>query len=191
MRVEAELRGRADHAGATPPDERHDALATAARLIVAAEELADVRVTTSRIAAEPNAPTTIAARVRVWIDARAPDIDAVDRWRESLEEQARTLAGSSGVEIRLQTASRSEGREFAADLRRELAEASREALGAAAPELVCFAGHDAGVLAERLPAAMLLVRNPTGVSHSPEEAIDLQDAVTAAQVVVRWLEARA
>ena len=53
---------------------------------------------------------------------------------------------------------------------------------------MCFAGHDAGVLAERVPAAMLLVRNETGVSHSPAEDVDLADAAVAARVVerARW-----
>jgi N-carbamoyl-L-amino-acid hydrolase len=53
---------------------------------------------------------------------------------------------------------------------------------------VCFAGHDAGVLAERVPAAMLLVRNPTGISHSPEEAVSLEDAAIATRVVERAVE---
>ena len=53
---------------------------------------------------------------------------------------------------------------------------SRDALtrrrSASAPPLVCFAGHDAGVIAERRPAGMVLVRNPTGMSHAPEEEVD-------------------
>jgi beta-ureidopropionase / N-carbamoyl-L-amino-acid hydrolase len=187
MRIEAEIRGQADHAGATPPEERHDALAAAARLILAAAELGGVRVTTSRIEAHPNAPTTIASRVKVWIDARAPDITAVDRWREALEQAAGELAERARVEIGLVVASRSEGREFSPALRARLADAALATLGDPGPELVCFAGHDAGVLAERLPAAMLLVRNPTGVSHSPAEAIELADAVAAARVVERLL----
>ena len=190
MRVEADIRGRADHAGATPVDERHDALAAAARLIIAAQELGEVRVSTSRVEAEPNASTTIASRVRLWIDARAPESAAVDDWRESLESCAQALAARARVEIRLSVASRSEGREFSPGLRHELAEASRAALGESAPEVVSYAGHDAGVLAERLPAGMLLVRNPTGVSHSPDEAIELEDAAAAARVAERLLEGR-
>ncbi len=57
------------------------------------------------------------------------------------------------------------------------------------PEVVCFAGHDAGVLAQRIPAAMILVRNASGVSHAPQETVDLEDAALAAQVVKRALEA--
>jgi N-carbamoyl-L-amino-acid hydrolase len=85
-------------------------------------------------------------------------------------------------------ASRSDGREFSGELRAALARAGEEVVGATVPELICFAGHDAGVVAERRPAAMLLVRNPTGISHSAEEAVELEDAAIAARVVQRALE---
>lgn len=186
-RLEVRLRGRADHAGTTPRSERRDALATAARLIVGAEDLAgedeSLTVTTSRILAKPNAPTTIASDVRLWIDARAPSFAPIDAWRARLDALAAELESRSGVSIELSVASRSESREFSTDLRAALSRAGEHVLGHAPPELVCFAGHDAGVLAERVPAAMLLVRNPTGVSHSPEEAVELEDAAIAAQVV--------
>jgi N-carbamoyl-L-amino-acid hydrolase len=185
LRLQVTLRGQADHAGATPLNERRDALSAAARLIVTAEDLAsgEVKATTSRILAEPNAPTTIASRVRLWIDARAPGAEAIDRWLDSFTEAARELAARSRVEIGLEVASRSLGREFSPRLRSGLAGASDAVLGHRVSELVCFAGHDAGVLAERIPAAMVLVRNPTGISHSPRETVDLEDAALAARVV--------
>ena len=192
-RLQAHLHGRADHAGTTPRSERRDALSAAARLIVAAEEIArehpTLTVTTSRIIAQPNAPTTIAAEVRLWIDARAPSFAAIDAWRSHLDERLRELEACSRVEIDVSVASRSDAREFSPELRRKLIRATEDVLGHAAPELVCFAGHDAGVLAERVLAAMLLVRNPTGISHSPAETVELEDAAIAAQVVARAVEA--
>ena len=191
-RLQVHLRGRADHAGTTPRAERRDALSAGARLIVAAEDLAgedpNLTITTSRIIAKPNAPTTIAADVRLWIDARAPGFAAVDAWRSRLDQRRRELEARSGVEIEVSVASRSDARDFSSELRRKLTRATEDVLGHAAPELVCFAGHDAGVLAERVPAAMLLVRNPTGISHSPAETVALEDAAIAARVVARALE---
>jgi N-carbamoyl-L-amino-acid hydrolase len=191
MRIEAELRGAADHAGTTPPAERRDALAAAARLIIAAEEIAEptdgMTVTCSRIVAEPNAPTTIASRVRLWIDARSRCSGELDSWLVALGAAAELIAPRWRVEITLQTASRSAGSEFSAPLRAALARASEELTGRSAPELVCYAGHDAGVLAERVPAAMVLVRNAQGISHSPKEAVELEDAALAARVVDRAL----
>jgi N-carbamoyl-L-amino-acid hydrolase len=192
LRLQVELRGRADHAGTTPPEERHDALAAAARLIVAAEDLAEpfegLNVTTARIIAEPNAPTTIAARVRLWIDARSAHALDVDVWHEQLRHAAQRLSERANVSIDLAVGSRSPGRAFDRDVSARLARAAERHTGHSTPEVLCFAGHDAGVLAERVPAAMLLVRNPTGVSHAPDETIDLDDAALAAQVVAAVLE---
>jgi N-carbamoyl-L-amino-acid hydrolase len=166
MRLQADLTGRADHAGTTRRHERSDALLQAARLIVAADELAteDMVVTASRILVEPNALTTVAARVRLWLDARAERPQALDAWLGQLPEWAD-----------ITMASRSDGVSFAPELRTALGD----------PEgVLCFAGHDAGILAEQIPAAMVLSRNPTGVSHSPEEAVDLDDAAAAANAIL-------
>jgi beta-ureidopropionase / N-carbamoyl-L-amino-acid hydrolase len=102
----------------------------------------------------------------------------------------RELRASSGVELRAIVASRNPGTSFDPEVRRALAE-SAERAGLRAPEVVCFAGHDAGVTAERRPAGMVLVRNADGVSHAPDEAVDLEDAASAARVVQSAVEALA
>jgi beta-ureidopropionase / N-carbamoyl-L-amino-acid hydrolase len=186
MRIEVDIEGRADHAGTTPRAERRDALLGAARLVVAsdqiAEELGALTVTASRILVEPNASTTIASRVRLWIDARSADQARIDAWLQRLGEV------EAGVKFNYEVASRSAGREFAPALRGALREAARDVLGSNVPEVVCFAGHDAGVVAEHVPAAMLFVRNPSGISHAAQEDIDLDDAEVAVQVVRQALE---
>jgi N-carbamoyl-L-amino-acid hydrolase len=166
MRVQADLVGRADHAGTTRPSERSDALLRAAILIVSAHQRATegMVVTASRILVEPNALTTIASHVRLWLDARSEDPTALSAWLEDLPKGAA-----------LSVASRSDGVTFDADLRARLGDPDG---------IVCFAGHDAGILAERIPAAMLLTRNPTGVSHSPEEGVDFDDAAAAANAIL-------
>jgi N-carbamoyl-L-amino-acid hydrolase len=183
MRLRAEIEGRADHAGTTPPADRRDALAAAARLIVAALDRSGdgLVATASRIEVEPNALTTVPARASVWLDARAPDAAQVEGWRAAVE------AVDVGLPVALSVESSSPGCEFDPGLRSRLVALSEE-LRARAPELDCYAGHDAGLMAARLPAAMVLVRNETGVSHSPEERIDLEDAAFGAELVRRLLE---
>lgn len=187
LRLEVELLGRADHAGTTHREERRDAMSAAARLIVAAEDLAagtpELAVTAARLLVEPNALTTVPARVRLWLDARAPRAATVDAWRAALEAGAQEIAARTRVAIEPRTASRSEGVTFDAGVRGALGRSEP-----AAPELVCFAGHDAGVLGERVPAGMVLVRNPSGISHAPQEHVDLDDAAAAANDVLRAVE---
>jgi N-carbamoyl-L-amino-acid hydrolase len=192
MRVEVDLRGLADHAGTTRRSERRDALLAAARLIVAADELAapEMVTTAGRVLVEPNAPTTVASHVRLWLDARAPEPEALDDWWDGLQVAARELQSATAVEVRASVASLNRGTTFDEEVRAALRMAAARA-GLAAPEIVCFAGHDAGVIAQRRPAGMVLVRNAAGVSHAPDEDVDLEDAAVAARVVQAALEALA
>lgn len=56
------------------------------------------------------------------------------------------------------------------------------------PEIPTAAGHDAAALAAHVPAAMLFVRNPTGVSHSPAEHADAGDCLTGVEALADALE---
>jgi len=188
MRLQASLSGRADHAGTTRREERHDALAAAARLIVRADDLAaerpDMVFTAARIEVEPNAPTTVPSATRLWLDARAPEPGDVEAWRAAFAADAAAIAERSGAELELRTAAWSPGTTFPAAVR----EALGAACGASLDGLVCFAGHDAGVVATQRPAGMILVRNPTGVSHSPAETVSLEDAAAGANALMAALE---
>jgi N-carbamoyl-L-amino-acid hydrolase len=183
LRLALRFTGRADHAGTTRRGERRDALAAAARLIVDADALAgddpDFLVTAARMLVEPNAFTTVPSEVRLWMDARTPDQDALAAWRDALERRARELSATAGVQIELETASQSEAVGFDGRVLSEMRDL---------PRLVCFAGHDAGILAPHKPAGMVFVRNPSGVSHAPEEEVDMEDAAVAANALLTTLE---
>jgi len=190
LRLRLEIEGRADHAGATSRTERRDALLGAARLIVRGDELAagesDARVTVSRMLVAPNAPTTVPAAVSLWVDLRAARPESLDALHERLVGAAREIAAEAGLAVAPEVEARSDGVAFDADVRAALS-AAAAGPGGPAPSLVCFAGHDAGVLAERVPAGMVFVRNETGVSHSPAEHVDLRDAAQAAEALLSAL----
>ncbi|MCW3050288.1 MAG: allantoate amidohydrolase, partial [Solirubrobacterales bacterium] len=171
---------RADHAGTTAPADRRDALAAAAELVAGVEALAgdDVRATVGRVDVAPNAATTIAARCVAWVDVRGRDDGALATAVERVEDAARAAAGRRGVAVDAVEESRSPAVTFATPL--------RDALGG--PEVTCWAGHDSGVLAAALPAALVLVRNRSGVSHAPEEHVDLDDAAAGVDALVRAVE---
>jgi beta-ureidopropionase / N-carbamoyl-L-amino-acid hydrolase len=188
LRLQVELVGRADHAGTTPREERHDALAAAARVIVRADAEAAQRLgmvfTAARMEVEPNSPTTVPSLVRLWLDARAPEPETVESWRETVALEIDRVAEEAGVGLDLRTAAWSLGTEFD----RAAIAALGDALRPGAPRVVCYAGHDAGVIAAARPAGMVLVRNETGVSHSPDENVSLEDAAVAANGLVAAAE---
>jgi beta-ureidopropionase / N-carbamoyl-L-amino-acid hydrolase len=188
LRLQVELAGRADHAGTTPREERHDALAAAARVMVRADTEAAERLgmvfTATRLEVEPNAPTTVPSLARLWLDARAPDAETVESWREAVSAEARRVADEAGVALELRVAAWSPGTEFPEDVRAAL----RRGLPPPKAQMVCYAGHDAGVIAAVRPAGMVLVRNETGISHAPEEEVSLEDAAVAANALLAAVE---
>jgi hydantoinase/carbamoylase family amidase len=189
-RLQVDFTGHGGHAGTTPMARRRDALVAAARFVVAVKEAADARdqavATVGQLTVEPNAANVVPERVRLLVDARAPEPSTLSVLVGELE----AAAGDAYV----QHLGRLQPVEMHPDLRVTLREAVEE-LGLLAPQLPSGAGHDAGVLADAgVPAAMLFVRSGAGgVSHSPEEHTDDADvalAVDALEGVIGRLSSR-
>jgi N-carbamoyl-L-amino-acid hydrolase len=124
--------------------------------------------------AEPGAANAISSAVRAWLDARAPDEATLERLVAAVTAAAAEASAAHGVGFELRRESVSPLVRFDSGLRDRLVSVLAAA-GLQAPVLPTGAGHDAGVLAARIPTAMLFVRNPSGVSHSPAEHAELAD----------------
>lgn len=169
--------GRADHAGTTRLADRHDPMLPLATSVLAARAAAGqwgALATIGKVIAEPGAANAISAEVRAWLDARAPDDAILEKVVSDVWAAAEEAAAQHGVEISRRLESVTPAVAFDAGLRDRIT-GVLAAAGTPAPVLATGAGHDAGVLASRIPAAMLFVRNPTGVSHSPAEHADAAD----------------
>ncbi|ADD45404.1 allantoate amidohydrolase [Stackebrandtia nassauensis] len=177
--------GRADHAGTTRLEDRADPMLTYANTVLAARKkarLAGAVATVGRIVCEPNGTNAIPSRVRAWLDARAPELAALEQVVTELEQATVERAGRDGTSVTVSRESYSPHVAFDVPLRDRLA----GVLGGA-PLLATGAGHDAGVLAASIPTAMLFVRNPTGVSHSPAENAEMPDCLAGADALATVL----
>ncbi|MGI8882140.1 MAG: allantoate amidohydrolase [Jatrophihabitans sp.] len=170
--------GQANHAGTTALADRHDPMLDYAAAVLRARDAAARNgslATFGKVAVEPNGVNAIPSLVRAWLDLRGPDRAAVDS----------TLNDLGGAPV---SESWTDETVFDVLLRDRLA----GWLGGV-PVLPTGAGHDAGILAAAgVPAAMLFVRNPTGVSHSPAEhadEIDCEAGVAALTAVLTDLSA--
>lgn len=184
-RWRAALRGTADHAGTTAMGDRRDPMLTAAFLVLAAHKqarLRDARATVGRLAVAPNATNAIPHEVTAWLDARAADDATLDALVDAVAAQVADRAARDGTTVAWATESRSPEVTFDAVFAGRLA-----ALLGDAPLLPTAAGHDAGVLAAHVPTAMLFVRNPTGVSHSPAESATDADCAAGVAALARVL----
>ena len=180
--------GRADHAGTARFADRIDPMLPFASTVLAARELAAANgalATFGKLAVEPGGVNGVPSTVRAWLDARGPDEALVARVVAELGEAAGRFCAPHGVTLQVRQESSTPEVRFDQALRARIAEVLGDI-----PVLPTGAGHDAGVLAARIPTAMLFVRNPTGVSHSPQEHATLEDCeagVTALAAVLDQL----
>lgn len=179
--------GAADHAGTAALGDRKDPMLPFSAAVHAAREAGVAHrglATVGRATVHPNATNAIAASVDAWLDARAPDEGALESIVGDVDAASTSVAERHGVALTVTEESRSPAVVFDPALRRRVA----GAVGGAVPEMPTGAGHDAGVLAARLPTAMLFVRNPTGVSHSPDEHASADDCVEGVRALARVLD---
>ncbi|MFE7516206.1 allantoate amidohydrolase, partial [Streptomyces sp. NPDC057540] len=181
--------GEANHAGTTRLVDRRDPMLTYAETVLAARreaELAGAVATFGKIAVEPNGVNAIPSMVRGWLDARAADQGSLDKVVAGVETAAREYADRHGIDLAVVQESYTPVVDFSHALRDELS----RILGTSGevPVLGTGAGHDAGILSESIPTAMLFVRNPTGVSHSPAETAAEDDCVAGVLALADVLE---
>ncbi|MER5884714.1 allantoate amidohydrolase [Streptomyces sp. NPDC001941] len=182
-----DFHGEANHAGTTRLADRRDPMLTYAETVLAARReagLAGAVATFGKVSVEPNGVNAIPSLVRGWLDARAADQDALDAVTTGIEKAAREYADRHGTDLAVARESFTPVVEFEHALRDELG----RLLGGKVPVLGTGAGHDAGILSASVPTAMLFVRNPTGVSHSPAESAAEDDCVAGVLALADVLE---
>jgi N-carbamoyl-L-amino-acid hydrolase len=181
--------GVGNHAGTTRLADRRDPMLPLADLIQGARTTAEslgALVTVGKVHVAPNGTNAIPAAVDAWIDARGPEEEVVREAVRRIEELSRTAAAQHGIQLTVAEESWSGLVRFDERLRERVVSAvtatgaepvSLGPVSGPPPVLGTGAGHDAGVLSGYVPTAMLFVRNPTGVSHSPEEHAEDEDCV--------------
>jgi allantoate deiminase len=195
-RYQLTFHGHANHAGTTPMHLRRDALAGAAEWITAVER--EARATTGLVATVghievlPGATNVVAGEARLSLDVRHGN----DATRTATVTNLLDLAGKIAAARDLSIDAVQQLDQPATPMDSSLAEVLETAsiaTGVCPHRMVSGAGHDAMVLAKRLPSAMLFLRSPGGISHHPEESVlveDVQAAIDAGLYFLKHLDAK-
>lgn len=187
-RYRFDFTGVANHAGTTLMEDRADPMQTFAMTVLAANKqarLAGQRATFGRIDVSPNATNAVPSRVTAWLDARADSPLAVADLVDSITRLASERAERDGTDVMVTAESVSGEVEFDKDLAQWIA---FEHEGEDWPIIPTAAGHDAGIMsAAGIPTAMVFVRNPTGVSHSPAEHAEMADCLAGVEALAETI----
>lgn len=189
-RLTVQFRGQANHAGTTPMRLRRDALAAAAEWISAVESLAqsteNLAATVGKITVEPNAANVVSGSATLGLDVRHAHDDARYQAVETLLAKADAIAACRGLTLHHTRQMDQPAVPMDERLTAFLAE-SIEAAGLPPKRMTSGAGHDAMVMAARLPTTMLFLRSPGGLSHHPAEAVREEDVEAALAVGSKFL----
>ncbi|MEO8968765.1 MAG: M20 family metallo-hydrolase [Solirubrobacteraceae bacterium] len=188
IRLRTVVLGRGDHSGATPMDDRQDALCAAAELTLAVESAArqeaeaETVATVAQIIVAPGAMNVVPGQAELLIDIRGIDVESMARVVSEIESQGERLVGSRDVRIETQVLSQAEPTEFAPDVIAALALAVK-AIGEEPLLLPSGGGHDAQCISALAPSGMLFVPSVGGISHSPLEHTVDEDVVLGARAL--------
>ncbi len=196
-RVQVTFRGAANHAGTTPMHLRRDALTGAAEWVSTVEKMGrsipGLVATVGVLEASPGASNIVPGTVRATLDVRHAEDEFRTRVVEGLIESGNEIATQRDlrfeVQLRLNQAAVAMDRALAAAASRAISRA-----GCVAPRMVSGAGHDAMIMAEKIPSAMIFLRTPGGISHHPDETVrpeDVEIAISAGEHLLRELAGQA
>lgn len=189
-RVKARFTGQAGHAGTTPMTLRRDALVAAAHFIAAVEAITrdypGLVATVGQIEARPGASNVIPGDVVLTVDVR----HQLDGMRTAacarLQEVANETGEKRGIIVDWEVVHEAQSVPCSRELSLQLAKAARRHL-VQVTELPSGAGHDAAVMGEIMPMAMLFVRCQGGISHHPDESVLVDDVRLAIAVLSDFL----
>ena len=195
-RCEVSFIGQANHAGTTPMPLRQDALAAAAEWITAVETAAlrqrgdseaAIVATVGKVFVEPNAGNVVPGYVRLSLDVRC----IYDSTRKAAVEELLSAAAAIAAKRGMLCEAKRQMEQPAVPMDEQLTallSESLEAAGFPVHRMPSGAGHDAMVMATRVPTAMLFLRSPGGISHHPAESVreeDVEAALGAADLFVK------
>ena len=179
------LTGAGNHAGTTRLQDRRDPMIPAAAAVLAARRVLSDHpgavATVGRVRPIPGGTNVIASSVDVWVDARNGSAEDTAAVVDDIVAAVRAEAELEGCALVVHRESMSDAVEFDVSLGASVS----DRLGV--PVVATGAGHDAGILAKHVPSAMLFVRNPSGVSHAPDEYAETIDCLAGIDALATTL----
>jgi len=186
-RMELIFFGNANHAGTTPMTLRRDALAAAAEWTVAVEKEAraipGLVATVGLLQAKPGAGNVIAGECRATLDVRHASDAARSQAVKIILDAADEIAKRRGIQLTSTTQLAQAATPMDPFLVAQIEKAISQT-GLTPHRMASGAGHDAMILAEKAPSAMIFLRAPGGISHNPRESVIPEDVANA--LVCGW-----
>jgi N-carbamoyl-L-amino-acid hydrolase len=189
LHSEVTIDGFANHAGATPMDQRHDAMLSAGRFIEKVNQVVTGMPgsqvgTVGWIRAEPGAYNVIPGRVTLGLEVRDLDEQKFTAIFRQLQKEADSIGAMNQTRFTFSEPSIVHPSLTDVRMRKVIDDAARS-MGLSTKSMPSGAGHDAQEIARIAPAGMIFIPSVRGISHSPEEFSRPGDIENGANVLLR------
>lgn len=191
-RFQVDVYGQADHSGATPMDQRQDALVTAAHLITTINQLANQEAhlgtvgTVGKLNVYPNAMNVIPGHVRFYVDIRGIDEASIARVAQGLTQTVNDLDQAAAIRISLSQLAQEKPVRLNQTVCHIISKLCDKHTITYQP-MLSGAGHDAMYMATRLPTAMIFIPSKAGISHHKEEYSSSEQILVGADLLTQTL----
>jgi len=182
----ARLEGAARHSGTTPMAMRHDALAAASEMILAAERVAQETgepavATAGFVRPEPGLFNVVPGTCELWLEVRHDRSDALEKLGAEVARRCWEVAQRRGTQLALEEGNAQKPTALSPVLAAAAVRLAQE-LEIPHRRMPSGAAHDSMVFAQAgIPSLMVFVPSRSGVSHSPEEFTSEADLLTGVQ----------
>jgi N-carbamoyl-L-amino-acid hydrolase len=188
IRLSIKIYGNPAHSGTTPMNVRHDALVTAANIVLAVREHAAAAAdkgivgTVGMMQVRPGAMNVVPGFVEMWVDVRGITFESVSAVIEQIKSGAAKYAAEEGTRVEINSISSAKPVHLADNLV-ELVKETCEKLNISYTHMIGGGGHDSQNIAQLVPTIVIHIPCRNGVSHAPEEYAKIEDIMTGIDVL--------
>lgn len=176
------------HSGSTPMPGRRDALVAASMMVQAIEVIAGAHAphgvgTVGAMTVSPNSRNTIPGRVDFTVDLRNPDDNVLAAMGQKLRCELQRIANERGVSLTVEEIWHNPPVVFDPSCVHSVRKAAN-AQGSGYREMVSGAGHDACMVARKVPTSMIFVPCAGGISHNEAESAEPEHLAIGCDVLL-------
>ena len=191
-RLKITVEGFAAHSGTTPMEDRQDALVSAAKIVLAVQEIALEQSshgtvgTVGNLKVHPGVMNVVPGLVELWVDIRGVNHESIIECLQDVKDAISNIAEDQRTQISIDILTSDKPVQLNEQVRGVITEAAK-ACGASYQDIHSGAGHDAMNIAAIAPTGMIFIPCRQGISHNPEEYAEIQDIQAGADVLTETL----
>ena len=191
-RLKITVEGMAAHSGSTPMDERHDALVSAAMIVLAIQEIAldqsnrGTVATVGALTVHPGSINVVPGLVEMLVDLRGVNQESIVECLQDIKDEVSMITEKQDTSVSIEMISSEKPAEMNLEICK-LIEKSCTDIGVSYKSMHSGSGHDAMNMSRIAPTGLIFIPSQNGISHNPDEYTDYNDIMVGIDVLTETL----